>query len=47
VLNAGAAIYAANLTNTFEAGIKKAQEVIASGAAKEKFQALIDFNPHS
>jgi anthranilate phosphoribosyltransferase len=47
VLNAGAAIYAADLVDNFEAGIQKAQEVIASGAAKEKFQALIAFQAHS
>ncbi len=47
VLNAGAAIYAADLVDTFAAGILKAQEVIASGAAKEKFQALINFKAHS
>lgn len=47
VLNAGAAIYAADLVDNFEAGIQKVQEVIASGAAKEKFQALIAFQAHS
>jgi anthranilate phosphoribosyltransferase len=47
VLNAGAAIYAADLVDNFEQGIKKAQEVIASGAAKEKFQALIAFKAPS
>lgn len=47
VLNAGAAIYAANLVDNFEAGIQKAQEVITSGAAKEKFQALIAFKARS
>jgi len=43
VLNAGAAIYAANLVNSLAAGVNKAQEVIASGAAKEKLKALINF----
>jgi anthranilate phosphoribosyltransferase len=43
VLNAGAAIYAANLVNSLTEGIRKAQEVIASGAAKEKLQALINY----
>ena len=42
VLNAGAAIYAADLANTLEAGIGKAAEVIASGAAKEKLAALVE-----
>ncbi len=41
VLNAGAAIYAADLVDTLEAGIQKADEVIASGAAKEKLAALV------
>ncbi len=43
VLNAGAAIYAADLVDSMALGITKAQEVIASGAAKEKLQALINF----
>ncbi|MFW5442849.1 MAG: anthranilate phosphoribosyltransferase [Methylococcaceae bacterium] len=48
VLNSGAAIYAANLTSTLEAGIKKAQQVIENGTALEKFDALIAFsNTHS
>ena len=41
-LNAGAAIYAANLTDTLEAGIKKAVEVIESGLALNKLNALIE-----
>ncbi len=41
MLNAGAAIYAADLVDSMEAGIKKADEVIASGAAKEKLAALV------
>ncbi len=41
VFNSGAAIYVAGLTDTLKAGIKKAKEVIASGAAKEKLAALI------
>ncbi len=41
VLNAGAAIYAADLVDSLEAGIQKADEVIASGAAKEKLAALV------
>lgn len=44
ILNAGAAIYAANLTSTLEAGIKKAREVIENGMALEKFQALIAYS---
>ncbi len=44
VLNAGAAIYAANITDSLSAGIQKAKAVLRSGAAKEKFDALIEFN---
>ncbi len=44
VLNAGAAIYAANLTTTLDAGIEKAQEVIANGGAEKKLAALIKFS---
>lgn len=43
VLNAGAAIYAANLTDSLENGIKKAQQVIENGLALEKFKSLINF----
>jgi len=41
LLNAGAAIYAANLTASLAAGIDKAREVLANGQALEKFNALI------
>ncbi len=41
-LNAGAAIYAANLTDTLENGIKRAVEVIESGLALNKLNALIE-----
>ncbi len=44
LLNSGAAIYAANLTPTLDAGIKKAQEVIEKGIALEKFNALIAYS---
>ena len=44
VLNAGAAIYAANLVDTLEDGMKKADEVISSGAAKQKLQALVELS---
>lgn len=40
-LNAGAAIYVAGLTDSIADGIKKAQDVIASGLASEKLTALI------
>jgi anthranilate phosphoribosyltransferase len=41
VLNAGAAIYAADLVDTLAAGVKRAAEVIDSGAAREKLDALV------
>jgi len=41
MINAGAAIYAADLADSLEAGIKKADEVIASGAAKARLEALV------
>ena len=40
VLNAGAAIYVAGLAPNLDAGVKKAAEVIASGAARAKLDAL-------
>lgn len=42
-LNAGAAIYVAGLAPTLEQGVRKAQAAIASGAARDKFNALIEF----
>ena len=44
ILNSGAAIYAADLTSTLEDGIKRAQEMIESGRALEKFNALIAYS---
>lgn len=41
VLNAGAAIYAANLVDSLAAGVEKAAEVIASGKARTKLDALV------
>ena len=40
-LNAGAAIYAAGIKDSIEAGVNKAQETIESGAAKEKLEQLV------
>ena len=40
-LNAGAAIYVAGLAGTLKEGVAKADQVIASGAAKNKLQQLI------
>lgn len=44
LLNAGAAIYAANITHSLKDGIDKAQQVIASGAARNKFDALCSYS---
>jgi anthranilate phosphoribosyltransferase len=41
VLNAGAAIYAADLAESLEAGVARAREVLASGAAQRKFDQFI------
>jgi len=41
ILNAGAAIYAAGVAESLEQGVEKAREAIASGAAKQKMEALI------
>ncbi len=43
-LNAGAAIYAAGLSESLEAGVVRACEVIASGAAANKLVALIELS---
>jgi anthranilate phosphoribosyltransferase len=44
LLNAGAAIYIAGLASTLEDGVKKAEEVIADGAAKAKLGALVQLS---
>ena len=41
LLNAGAAIYVAGLTDSLAHGVKKAAEVVSSGAAMNKLQQLI------
>lgn len=41
LLNAGAAIYAADLVDTLAAGVKRAAEVIDSGEAMKKLEALV------
>jgi len=43
-LNAGAAIYAANIAGSLSAGVDKAQQLIAGGGAKAKFDALIAYS---
>jgi len=47
LLNSGAAIYAANITDSLSAGIEKARQVIASGAARAKFDALLAYSKTS
>jgi anthranilate phosphoribosyltransferase len=42
-LNAGAAIYAANLASSLEEGINKALQVLSEGKAQEKLAALVAF----
>jgi anthranilate phosphoribosyltransferase len=41
ILNAGAALYAANIVDNVQAGIAKAREALASGAAKAKLEQLV------
>ena len=41
VLNAGAALYAANVVDSIEAGIKRAKDVIESGAARARLDQLV------
>lgn len=41
VLNAGVALYAANVTDTIDAGIARAREALISGAAKAKLTQFI------
>ncbi|MGH8371394.1 MAG: anthranilate phosphoribosyltransferase [Gammaproteobacteria bacterium] len=41
-LNAGAAIYAAGVSETLVSGVDKARETLASGAAMRKLQELVD-----
>ena len=44
LLNAGAAIYAANITDSLASGIEKARQVIANGDARAKLDALIAYS---
>jgi anthranilate phosphoribosyltransferase len=44
LMNAGAAIYVSGQTQSLQAGIQKAAEVIDSGAALEKLNQLIAFS---
>lgn len=42
VLNAAAAIYAADLVSSLSDGVERAQQLIDNGQAKQKLQALVD-----
>jgi anthranilate phosphoribosyltransferase len=42
-LNAGASIYVAGLAPDLAAGVKKAQSVLASGAARKKLEAFVAY----
>ncbi|MDD1613014.1 MAG: anthranilate phosphoribosyltransferase [Methylococcaceae bacterium] len=44
VLNAGAAIYAANITDSLKAGVARADALIENGAAHAKLDALIAYS---
>jgi anthranilate phosphoribosyltransferase len=44
LLNAGAAIYVSGVAPTLEAGIRRAADVIASGAARAKLDQLVAFS---
>ncbi|KND55331.1 Anthranilate phosphoribosyltransferase [Candidatus Paraburkholderia kirkii] len=43
IMNAGTALYAANVVDSIAAGMEAAREAIASGAAREKVEALVKF----
>jgi anthranilate phosphoribosyltransferase len=43
-LNAGAAIYTADVTATLADGVQMAEDAIASGAAKQKIEELVQFS---
>ena len=44
ILNAGAGLYAANVTESMKAGVEKAREAIESGAAKAKLDQLVSLS---
>lgn len=44
LLNAGAAIYAANLTDSLAEGVSQAQRALATGDARAKFDAFVSFS---
>jgi anthranilate phosphoribosyltransferase len=43
ILNAGAALYAANVSSSIKSGVEMARSVIASGAAKRKLDQFVAF----
>ena len=43
-LNAGVALYAANVADSMQDGVRRAQAALASGAAREKLNALVAFS---
>ena len=47
LLNAGAAIYAAGVAPSLEAGVQKARTVIANGSARAKLEALVQFTQYA
>ena len=44
MINAGAALYAANVASSIAEGIERAREAIASGAAKAKLAQFVAFS---
>ncbi|HNS58741.1 MAG TPA: anthranilate phosphoribosyltransferase, partial [Nitrosomonas europaea] len=44
LLNAGAAIYVAGKADSWARGVETARDMLASGAAKQKMQALVEFS---
>lgn len=44
LLNAGAAIYVSGVADSLAAGVEAARQTLTSGAAREKFQQLIDMS---
>jgi anthranilate phosphoribosyltransferase len=46
LLNAGAAIYAANRCDTLSQGVEMAHDAIAAGLATEKLKQLVEFSEH-
>ena len=47
ILNSGAALYAANLTESIASGIERARQAIGSGAARAKLDEFVNFTRQS